>query len=188
MTLHGRVPTAILVVTAAARRRYYLITGGFPGVWLRIWDALYVLTACWLAYRIAREWWGEREGWAAAALIAFYTTFYLPAAVIPFAPDALLIVPHLAAVYLAMRGQAIWAGLACGLALLLNVKAVFVLASCAVWLLPSIVSLGLGCAGPLVVMALWLWFMDATGSFYEQVWAWGLLSRLAGSASDCDRR
>ncbi len=174
--LHGRVPYRDFWYDKPPLAAvYYLATGGFPGVWLRVWDAAYVLAACWLAYRIARDWWGEREGWGAAALIAFYTTFYLPAAIIPFAPDALLIVPHLAAVYLAVRGQAIWAGLACGVGLLVNVKAVFVLASCAVWLLPSIVSLCVGCAGPLVVTSLALWLMDAAGSFYEQVWAWGLL-------------
>jgi hypothetical protein len=156
--LHGKVPYRdFWYDKPPLAALYYLGTGGFPGAWLRVWDAAYVLAACWLAYRIAREWWGEREGWVAAGLIA------------------LLIVPHLAAVYLALRGQAMWAGLACGVGLLVSVKAVFVLASCVVWVYPSVALLLAGCAGPGAAMGLWLWATGAAGSFYEQVWAWGLL-------------
>jgi 4-amino-4-deoxy-L-arabinose transferase-like glycosyltransferase len=93
---------------------YYLLMGAMPGVLLRVWDAAYILLCCFLGYKLARDWWGELEGRWAAFLIAFFTTFYLPAAVIPFAPDALLLAPHLSAVYFARRGRPVVAGLVCG--------------------------------------------------------------------------
>jgi len=44
----------------------YLMWGARPGVPLRIADTLFAMLACWLAYRFARDLWGEREGlWAA---------------------------------------------------------------------------------------------------------------------------
>src|SRR5581483_4328835 len=63
---------------------YYLLIGGYAGWPLRLLDAGYISAACYLAYRIARHWWGEAEGLTAALLLAFFTTFYLPSAVIPF--------------------------------------------------------------------------------------------------------
>jgi len=41
-----------------------------PGWTLRTAGALYGLLACWIAYRFARDLWGEREGRMAAALLA----------------------------------------------------------------------------------------------------------------------
>jgi 4-amino-4-deoxy-L-arabinose transferase-like glycosyltransferase len=114
---------------------YYLLMGALPGLILRLWDAAYILLCCFLAYKLAKAWWGEAEGRLAALFVAFFTTFYLPAAVIPFAPDALLIAPHLAAIYFARQGRAWAAGLVCGLGFWINVKAVFVVAACAIWVL-----------------------------------------------------
>ena len=148
---------------------YYLLMGAVPGVVLRLWDAAYVLLCCFLGYKLARDWWGELEARWAAFLIAFFTTFYLPAAVIPFAPDALLIAPHLAAVYFARQGRALVAGLICGLGFWINVKALFVLAACTLWVWPSVIAFAAAVGFGSVMLA-------ATGGllgYWQQVWVWG---------------
>ena len=102
--LHGQVPYRDFWFDKPPLSAvYYLLIGGYSGWPLRLLDAAYIMLACFLAYRLARS-------RMAAFLLAFFTAFYLPAAVIPFAPDALLLVPHLAAVYLATQRRAMWAG------------------------------------------------------------------------------
>jgi len=153
---------------------YYLLMGARPGVLLRLWDAAYLLLCCFLAFRLARTWWGEAEGRAAALLMAFFTTFYLPAAVIPFAPDALFLAPHLAAVYCARQRKAWLAGALCGLGFWINVKALFVAVACAAWLVPSLPALLGGLA---VVMGCGAAALSAAGllaGYWQQVWVWGL--------------
>ena len=98
-----------------------------------------------------------------------------PAAVIPFAPDALLIVPHLAAVYFATQRRAFLSGACCGIGLLINLKAAFILPVCALWLLPELPLLAAGFALPLLAAALSLVLTGAWPGFYEQVWQWGIL-------------
>jgi hypothetical protein len=147
---------------------YYLLIGGYSGWPLRLLDAAYVLLACFLACKLANS-------RLAAFLLAFFMAFYLPAAVIPFAPDALLIVPHLAAVYFATRRRAVAAGACCGIGLLINLKAVFVLPVCALWLMAELPLLLAGFAIPLLAAALALVISGAWPGFYEQVWQWGML-------------
>jgi 4-amino-4-deoxy-L-arabinose transferase-like glycosyltransferase len=154
---------------------YYLLIGGYSGWPLRILDAIYIVAACWLAFRIAREMWSEAEGWAAALLLAFFTTFYLPSAVIPFAADALMLVPHLAAVYCALKKRPVGAGFYAGLAFLANAKAVFVLAACGVWLLADLPLLCLGFAVPTAAGLVAALLTGVWHGYYEQVWRWGLL-------------
>ena len=174
--LHGKIPYRDFWYDKPPLcAAYYLLIGGYPGWMLRCLDAGYVVLACWLAYRVARIWWGEREGYCAALLLASFTTFYLPAAVIPFAPDALLIAPQLAAILFASQKRAGWAGFFCGMGLLVNVKAAFVLVVCAIWLSPELPLLLAGAAVPLAGFAAWLWISGAAAGFYEQVWRWGLL-------------
>jgi 4-amino-4-deoxy-L-arabinose transferase-like glycosyltransferase len=163
---------------------YYLLVGGYSGIALRILDAAYILIACQFIYRLARACWGEIEGRIAALLTAFFTAFYLPAAVIPFAADALLLAPHVTAIYYAHERRAAWAGFFCGIGLLVNIKAAFVLAVCALWLVvpdsqakapaPRWPFLA-GLAAPLAAAGVWFWFSGAAAAFYEQVWRWGLL-------------
>ena len=154
---------------------YYLAIGARDGWSLRLLDAAYVVSAAYLAYAVARDWWGEVEGQIAGLLLAFYTTFYLPSAVVSFAPDALMMVPHLLAVYFARRHAALAAGVAAGVAFLVNAKAVFVLATCIVFLWSSSPALLLGFALPLGAGLGWAVAAGAWAGYREQVWEWGLL-------------
>ncbi len=154
---------------------YYLLIGGHAGWPLRLLDTGYVLLACFLAFRLARAWWGEAEGLVAAGLLAFYLTFYLPSAVIAFAADALMIVPHLAAVYFAFTGRAFFSGLCCACAFLVNAKAVFVAAVCGLWLLGSLPGFCFGVALPLAVAGVVAAASGTWPGYYEQVWRWGWL-------------
>ncbi|HEY7304336.1 MAG TPA: hypothetical protein VH601_09495 [Bryobacteraceae bacterium] len=154
---------------------YYLLNAGYSGWSLRLLDAASILLACWLVYRLTRSWWGPWEGWTAALLLAFFTTFYLPSTVIPFAADALMMVPHLAAVYAAFGRRALWAGFWSGIAFLFNTKGLFVLAVCLVWTLPEVVSVLLGFAIPVSVSFLGAWAAGAWPGYWEQVWRWGLI-------------
>jgi hypothetical protein len=123
-----------------------------------------------MIYFFARHLWGRQEGLAAASLLAFFLTFGIPSAVMALAPDLLMILPHLAAVYLAWRGRAFWSGLVAGIALLVNSKAIFVLAVCAVWAWPSWPLLLCGFALPNI--AAFAWFGHP---YYAEVWEWGAL-------------
>ncbi len=150
-----------------------LLWGARAGWPLRLAGALYVLLACWLLYRFARELWSEREGILAAALLAFFLTFGIPAAVVPLAPDLLMVAPHIAAVYLAWRRRPFWSGLVAGVALLVNAKAVFVLAACLLWGRPLACLTGF--VVPSAAAVLWLAAQGSLGAWYQQVWQLGAL-------------
>ncbi|MCU1258046.1 MAG: hypothetical protein JWO80_931 [Bryobacterales bacterium] len=149
---------------------YYLI--GPRADWtLRLAGALYCLLACFISYLFARDLWTRREGLWAAGLMAFFLTFDIPASVVPIGPDLLMLVPHLAAVWLAWRGRALWSGVLAGIAFLCNVKGLFVLAACAVFCFPALALLSAGFAIPCVIAAAWLPWND----YVAQVWIWGSL-------------
>jgi hypothetical protein len=152
---------------------YYLIIGAHPGWLLRLLDTGYVLTACYLIYRLARAWWGEAEARIAALLLAFFLAFYLPSAVLPFAADALMIIPHIGAIFYAFTHRPFPAGLCCAAAFLVNPKALFVLAVCASWLLASLVPLFIGFLPPLFLAFGAAWLAGCWSGYCEQVWRWG---------------
>ena len=182
----------------------YLLWGAQAGAILRIAGALYCTLASWIAYSFARDLWSEREGYWAAALLAFFLTFDIPAAIMPLASDMLMLAPHLAAVWMASRGRAVRSGALAGIAFLVNAKGVLVLAACALWLtgdekagtdtfsatgnravsaerrggkgcLSPFFRLLLGFSMPCVLVALWLWQQGALLACYEEVWKWGRL-------------
>jgi hypothetical protein len=153
----------------------YLLWGAYTGVPLRLACALFVFLGCWLLYRFAREMWGEREGLAAAGLLGFFLIFGIHAAVIPLAADLTMLVPHIAAVYLAWRGRPFWSGAAAGIALLVNSKAVFVLAACAVFQYRALPLLLAGFALPNAVALVWMAARGSLGAYYEEVWRLGAL-------------
>lgn len=172
--LHGKLPYRdFWYDKPPLSAAYYLLIAGHAGWPLRILDASYVALACFLIYRLAETWWGEAEGVTAALLLAFFTTFYLPSAVIPFAADALMLVPHLAAMYYARKKRAIWAGIWVGVAFLANAKALFVLAVCGLWMPAQLALLVAGFAIPTCCAALVAIWSGAWNGYVEQVWRWG---------------
>lgn len=155
----------------------YLLWDARIGVPLRIAGALFVFACCWTLWRFARELWGPREGLAAALLLGFFLTFGIPSAVMALAPDLLMVLPHIVAVYLAWRGQAFLSGLVAGVALLVNAKAFFVLAAClffawrgAAWLLA-------GFAIPNIIALTWF-----GRPYIDEVWRWGAMYSAQGFA------
>ncbi|MDQ2901015.1 MAG: glycosyltransferase family 39 protein [Acidobacteriota bacterium] len=150
----------------------YLLWGAKSGWVLRFAGALYALLACFIAYAFARDLWTRREGLCAAALLAFFLIFDTPSAALPLAADLLMLVPHLAAVYLAWRGQAFWSGALAGIAFLFNAKAIFVLAACAMFGFPALLTLAAGFMIPNAIALGWLWLAGALPAYIDQVWVW----------------
>ena len=149
----------------------YILWGAHIGIPLRIAGAIFVFLCCLLAYRLARSYWGDREGLAAALLLGFFLTFGIPSAVMALAPDLLMVLPHIAAIYFAACLKRPFAsGLAAGVAMLVNSKAVFVLAACALWT---------GRAWPWLLAGFALPNLAAFGWFgrpyVDEVWKWGEL-------------
>lgn len=153
----------------------YLLWGAYSGPVLRIAGALFASVCCALAYRFARDLWSPREGLIAAALLAFFLTFDVPSSVMALAPDLVMVLPHLAAVYLAWRGRAFAAGAAAAVAMLCNPKGVLVFLICLLWNWREWVRLLGGFA---LVNGIALAALAGTGalsSYWQQVWAWGAI-------------
>ena len=148
----------------------YILWDARLGVILRIAGALFVFACCWMLWRFARDLWGPREGLAAALLLGFFLTFGIPSAVMAMAPDLLMVLPHIAAVYLAWRGRLFLSGLMAGIALLVNAKAVFVLAACLFFAWPSAAWVLGGFAIPNIAVLIWF-----GRPYVDQVWHWGAL-------------
>ncbi len=166
----------------------YALFGAAGGVVLRVASAIYAWLVCVAALHLASRFWSHREGRIAASLAAFYLLFYFPAATITLEPDTLMILPHLWAVNFAWQRRPLAAGIVAGLAMLLNVKGIFVAASCVA------VAIGAGAVGfstfgwialgfliPNAVALAWLGSQGALAGYAEQVWRWGFL--YAGSSS-----
>jgi hypothetical protein len=140
------------------------IWNGSPGFPHRIAGALYVLACCLLIHHMARTWSpsAAKPTWWPAVLLATGLTFYIPAAVMPLAPDLLMVLPHLAAIHFARQRRPVWSGLCLALALWTNSKALLVALACALWS-PAAAALGLALgATQLLIPGNW-----------EQVWVWG---------------
>jgi len=150
----------------------YLLWGVAIGPLLRFAGAAYGLIACVLVYGIADGLWSQREGYLAAALLAFFLTFDTHSAVLPLAADLLLLVPHLAAIFFAVRKQPLFSGIAAGVGFLFNAKAVLVLAACALFVWPGVISLLAGFVLPNVVALAWLAGAGALPAYLDQVWRW----------------
>lgn len=174
--MHGKVPYRdFWYDKPPLSALYYLLIGGHWGWLLRGLDAAYVLAACGVCYRFAKLWWGETEALIAAFLLSFYLAFYLPSAVIPFAADAVMLLPHVLALYSAAAGRPFWAGVWAGIGFLANIKAALVLAAASLWALPQIWLPALGFLLPVSVGAGLLCVSGAWPAYIEQVWRWGLL-------------
>ena len=148
----------------------YLLWGAHIGVPLRIAGAVFVLLCCLMLWGFARELWGSREGVAAALFTGFFLTFGIPSAVMALAPDMLMILPHVAAVYLTWRGRPFLSGLVAGVALLVNAKAFFVLAACVFFAWRGAGWLLAGFALPNILALAWF-----GRPYIDEVWRWGAL-------------
>ena len=146
----------------------YLLWGGFTGLPLRLAGTLFVMACAWMIYKFARDWWGGREGLIAATLLVFSFVFWIPSAVMTLAPDLLMVLPHLAAVYFAWRKKPFWSGMLAGIAVCLNSKGLFVLAACLVFNPAGVLPLLAGFAIPNAA-ALALFGQP----YIDQVWRWG---------------
>jgi hypothetical protein len=157
----------------AAVPTFYLLSGARPGWALRVEDALYALLACWIAYRFARDLWGEREGQWAAALLGFFLIFDFPSAVIPVASDLMMLAPHLAAVWMAHRRRPFWSGVLAGIAFWTSPKGALVAVVCGAWHPAGIGWLAAGFAAVSAEAVGTLMATGAWGAYVEQVWVWG---------------
>jgi hypothetical protein len=153
----------------------YLLWGAHTGLALRLADTLILSLAAALAWRLARDLWGEPEAWLAAALLVFFLVFDLPASVIVLGPDLLMLAPHLAAVWLAIRRRPLSSGLAAGLAFLLNTKGAFVLLACLVFYPSAWLPLLAGFALPNALALATIAWTGALHAYWLQVWQWGFL-------------
>jgi len=152
-----------------------LLFGALPGWPLRIASSLLATAACAVAFRFAASLWSRREGYWAAGSLAFSLIFYLPAATIPLEPDTLMILPHLAAVYLAWKQKPLMAGLAAGLAFAMNIKGLTVLLVCLVFAPGGWPLMLAGFLIPNVLLLGWLVSQHAFSAYIESVWRWGML-------------
>ncbi|MBM3754605.1 MAG: hypothetical protein FJW38_11575 [Acidobacteria bacterium] len=144
---------------------FYLLFGAMTGVPLRIAGALFVTLSAWSLGRFARSLWGETEERFAAAILAFFLTFGIPATVMVIGPDLMLIPLQAAGVLAAWRGNALAAGLVAGFGMLINGKMLFLLPACFV-------------ARPLWVagfVAPQLILLPVAREYWLEVWAWGMM-------------
>jgi len=145
----------------------YLLWGARDGWPLRLAGAIFVTLVAWLLHGTALRLWGETEARWSAALLAFYLTFGVPAAVMALAPDLLMLAPMCGAVWLALRGDAFAGGVVAGLALLVHTKGVLALAAALLFHPRGAVRMIAGFAAPnLAALAVFPGYVD-------QVWIWG---------------
>jgi hypothetical protein len=156
-----------------------LLFGARDGWPLRVAGSIVALASCVAAFGVTSRIWSRKEGYRAAALLAFFLVFYAPTAVIPFEPDTLMILPHLAAVYFAISKRPFAAGALAGVAFLLSPKGAFVLAACLVFHPEGWLAMIGGFALPNIAACAWLAAQGALGDYFQQVWVWGF--RYAGT-------
>ncbi len=145
---------------------FYRLFDARPGWPLRIAGTLFAFACALLAYAAARQLWGELEGLTAAALLAFSLTFDHAAAVMAIAPDLLLVLPHLAALYFVASRRYLLAGLACGAGFWINPKAAFVVLTCVLWSRSPVLAVSAAVSGALLILPVW-------SGWWEQVYVWG---------------
>lgn len=153
----------------------YLLWDARNGFALRLAGAVFLWLACVAAWRFAGQMWGEREGLAAAWLLAFFFIFDIPASTLVLGPDLLMVLPHLIAVWLALRGKAFWSGLAAGVAFLCNTKGLFVLGACLMFCPQASLLILAGFLAPNLATLAVLAVEGSLASYWQQVWQWGFV-------------
>ncbi len=149
---------------------------GRPTGWLlSLTEAFFAWTACVFAYLTGRQLGSAKTGLIAAALLAFFLTFYIPTAVIPIAPDLLMLTPHLAAIYCSFARRPWLAGVCAAVAFWINAKGAFVFAACFFIAPTQLVPLLLGFTLSSAVAIAALWVTGAWPGYLDQVWRWSIL-------------
>jgi len=152
-----------------------VLFGGWTGWPLRLAGTVIAAASCAVAFRFASGVWSRSEGYWAAGLLAFSLIFYLPPATIPLEPDTLMILPQLAAVYLAWKQKPLVAGFIAGLSFAMNIKGAAVLLVCLVFAPATWPLLLAGFLIPNALLLAWLVSQHAFAGYVESVWRWGLL-------------
>ncbi len=147
----------------------YLPCGGLDGWPLRLLGAVFALLCCWLAARAAETMFDRREGFAAAALMAFFLCFDHPSGLISLAPDQLLIPFSLGMVWAAAAGQPMLAGALAAAGLLANGKALLFLPLLLAWRPREAARIVAGFAP--AAAAVWI----SAAGWWEPVWRWGAM-------------
>jgi len=140
---------------------------------LRWAGALFAVLVCALAFRFALERFGRREALLAAVLTGITLTFGIPSAVMALAPDLLMVLPHLAAVFLAWKKQAFWSGIFAAIAFLVNAKGLLVAAACLLWIGRGVLPFAVGFVLPNLFFWSVLFANNAVTDYWLQVWTWG---------------
>lgn len=144
-----------------------LLWGAETGWPLRLGGALFALLCCWLGSRAAGTLFTRREGYAAAAALAFFLSFDHAFAVLPLAPDLLLLPFAFATVWALAAGRSAAAGLCAAAGLLANAKALLLLPLALLWdprrCWRALAAWAAGAAAAWLLAAGW----------EEPVWKWG---------------
>ena len=164
---------------------FYWPVATLPPVALRVWDSLYVLGCAYATYRLIRDvWQKEREALLGAGLMTFFFCFDTPSAAIALAPDTLMVLPHLLAMRAALLQRGYRAGFWCGIALLVNIKALALGVALLVLAASSrdarrrafhVLTVCLGGCVPVALAVLTLWMMGAWQPFVDQTLRFGFL-------------
>jgi hypothetical protein len=147
----------------------YLLWGAQTGWMLRLAGALFALLCCWLTARTASALFSPREGYIAAAAMAFYLSFDHPVAIMSLAPDLLLVPFCLASVWAIVSRRPALAGVIAALGLLAHPKAFLLLPLLIFWAPRQWMRI----AAAFGVAAAGVWLL-ASG-WREPVWEWGFL-------------
>jgi len=151
----------------------YVLWGALPGWPMRIAGTVLAWLAAFAAFRCGARLWSQREGIWAAGITAFFLTFDMPAAVMTWGPDLILVPLSFAALAAIESGAPWWAGFWCAAALDANAKGILLLVLILFWA---------GRRLPTVLASFLLWFgaglgaMAANGSlgdYWRQVWIFG---------------
>lgn len=148
---------------------FYTLCGAQDGWPLRLLGIGWVLLCAGSVYALAQRLWGGTEAILAAFLTCFFLTFWIPSAVMAIAPDLLMVVPHVACVYLCVRRQAFAAGAIAALCVFCNSKGVLVLVVALIWMFPRISPV---LAGFAAVQLAGLAVLPVR-EYWLQVWEWG---------------
>lgn len=153
----------------------FMLFGALPDLPLRLFSVLLELAGAAAAHHFARQLWGEKEAYIAAAAFAFFHIFFFPGTAIPLEPDSLMILPHVLALYWAWRKRGLYAGMLAGLCFLLNTKGAFVALACVLLLPTELPLITAGFALPCLMTGAWLYAEGALPDYWQQVWRWGFL-------------